>query len=251
MGALTVQGLRITVVGSSGTYSSSKSSCSCYLVQTETTSVVLDAGPGGSIELQRHIDLADVDAIVVSHEHADHWTELPMLHHAFRYGIGRFHVPTYGTAGTRLLLAGVLPKALEESFDWTTIDETSTLTIGDQVWTFSTTDHPVETLAVRVEAGGGSLAYSADTGPGWAPTAFGQPVDLMIYEASLPVSLEQAQIPHVSGRQAGERSAAAGVGRLVITHVPPGEDVAERKTAAEGAFGAEVDVATPGRTFVV
>lgn len=242
--------LRITVLGCSGTYSSGESSCSAYLVQTDTTSVLLDAGPGGSIELQRQIALADLDAIVVSHEHADHWTELPTLHHAFRYGIGRAHVPTFGTAGTRALLEAILPKALEESFEWTTIDATSTLAIGDQHWTFSATDHPVETLAVRVEAGGRSLAYSADTGPDWSPAEFGAPVDLIVYETTLPVSLEDSEIPHVSGRQAGDRAAAAGIGTLVITHVPPGENVTERKAAAEAAFGRAVEVAVPGRRFV-
>ena len=90
-------------------------------MQTDTTTVLLDAGAGSSIELQRHVDLAEIDAIVVSHEHPDHWTELPTLHHGFRWGIGRFQVPTYGTAGTRELLAAALPVSLEESFDWTDI----------------------------------------------------------------------------------------------------------------------------------
>ena len=243
--------LRVTILGCSGTYSSSESSCSAYLVQTDTTTVLLDAGAGSSIELQRHVDLAEIDAIVVSHEHPDHWTELPTLHHGFRWGIGRFQVPTYGTAGTRELLAAALPVSLEESFDWTDISPQSTLTIGDQHWTFSLTDHPVETLATRIESGGAALVYSADTGPDWSPTDFGAPIDLMVYEASLPVDLENHGIPHVSGREAGARASAAGVGKLVITHVPPGHSPAERKAAAEDAFGSEVEVAAPGRTFYV
>ena len=201
--------LSITVLGSSGTYSSGESACSGYLVRSPQAAVLLDTGPGSSIELQRHVELTDLDAIVVSHEHPDHWTELPVLHHGLRYGVRRSHVPTYGTAGTRRLVELVLPEALETSFDWTVIDETSELAIGDQRWTFSRTDHPVETLAPRVECAGRSLAYSADTGPGWSPESFGEPIDLMVYEATLPVSMEPDGIPHVSGRQAGERARAS------------------------------------------
>lgn len=243
-------GLRITVLGSSGTYSSGESSCSGYLVRSPEAVVLLETGPGSSIELQRHVDLRELDAIVVSHEHPDHWTELPCLYHAFRYGIQRSGVPTYGTAGTRRLLGLVLPDALSTAFDWHVIDASSELAIGDQRWTFSLTDHPVETLAPRVEAGGRSLAYSADTGPAWSPAQFAAPIDLMVYEATLPVAMEPLGIPHVSGRQAGERARAAGVGRLVVTHVPPEHDPADRVGAAVDAFGGPVDWAEPGRTFV-
>ncbi len=164
-----VEGLRLTVLGSSGTYSSDESSCSGYLVRSKGAVVLLDTGPGSSMELQRHVDLRELDAIVVSHEHPDHWTELPCLYHGFRYGIQRSGVPTYGTAGTLRLLELVLPDSLTTAFDWTVIDASSALTIGDQSWTFSRTDQPVETLGPRVEANGRSLGYSADTGPGWSP----------------------------------------------------------------------------------
>jgi len=241
--------LGITVIGCSGTYSSADSSCSSYLVRTTSTTVLLDAGPGSSIELQRHVDLADVDAIIVSHEHPDHWTELPSLYHAYRFGLDRSHVRLYGTAGTRSLLDASVVEATERTFDWTTIDESSTLEVGDISFSFSLTDHPVETLAIRGEAGGMSVAYSADTGPAWSPERFGAPVDVLVYEASLSVDLEDQGIPHVSGRQAGERAAAAGVGHLVLTHVPPGEDPYERVAAASARFVGPIDAAVPGRTF--
>jgi len=241
--------LRITVIGCSGTYSSVASSCSSYLVQTDTTSVLLDAGPGSSIELQKHIDLADIDALIISHEHPDHWTELPSLYHAYRFGIGRPHVPLYGTAGTRVLFDAACVEGTVYTFDWTTIDRSSEVQVGDITFTFSLTDHPVETLAIRAEAGGRSVAYSADTGPDWSPTHFESPIDLLIYEASLRVEMEDMGIPHISGRQAGRRSRDAEVGHLVLTHIPPGEDPMEREDSATAEYSGTVDVATPGRTF--
>lgn len=241
--------LRITVIGCSGTYSSADSSCSSYLVRTASTTVLLDAGPGSSIELQRHVDLADIDAIIVSHEHPDHWTELPSLYHAYRFGIGRAHVPLYGTAGTRRLFDAACAEGTQYTFDWTTIDDASTLRIGDIDFSFSLTDHPVETLAIRAEAGGRSVAYSADTGPGWAPVEFGQDIDVFVYEASLRVDMEDRGIPHISGRQAGQKAETAGVGHLVLTHIPPGEEPDERLSSASAEYAGRIDVATPGRTF--
>jgi ribonuclease BN (tRNA processing enzyme) len=241
--------LQITVIGCAGSYSSAYSSCSSYLVRTSSTAVLLDAGPGSSIELQKHIDLAEIDAIIVSHEHPDHWTELPSLYHAYRFGLARPHVPVYGTAGTRLLLDAACSEATAYTFDWTTIDEDSTPKIGDIDFSFSLTDHPVETLAIRAESGGYSIGYSADTGPGWSPEAFAAPIDLLVYEASLRIDMEELGIPHISGRQAGRRATSADVRHLVLTHIPPGEVHDDRVAAARAEFAGPIDLAVPGRTF--
>ncbi len=243
-------GLKLTVIGCSGTYSSPDSACSAYLVQTDSTSVLLDAGPGSSIELQRHIELENLDAIVVSHEHPDHWTELPSLYHAYRWGLEDSQIPVYGTAGTRTLLDSACESATNGTFDWTTIDAASTLVIGDMSFSFTLTDHPVETLAIRVESGGASVAYSADTGPGWTPASFGMPIDVLVYETTLPISYEDREIPHVSGREAGIRAEGADVGKLVLTHIPPGHDASERMAATSAEFSGPIELAEPGRTFM-
>lgn len=243
--------LRVTVIGCSGTYSSTDSACSSYLVQTTSTSVLLDAGAGSSIELQKHIALGDLDAIVVSHEHPDHWTELPSLYHAYRWGLEDRQIPVYGTQGTRHRLDHASPEATVGTFDWTSIDESSTLSIGDLDFSFSLTDHPVPTLAMRVASGGVALGYSADTGPGWSPVEFGAPIDLMIYETTLPVDLEDQDIPHVSGREAGIRATDAGIERLVLTHVPPGHDANERAAETAATFSGSIEIAEPGRTFTI
>ncbi len=242
-------GLRVRVIGCSGTYSSTDSACSSYLVQTNTTTVLLDAGPGSSIELQRHIELGAIDAIVLSHEHPDHWTEMPTLYHAYRYGIEQPGLSVYGTSGTKTALDAVVPEATSGTFNWTTINADSTLLIGDITITFSETDHPVETLAMRVESGGVAIAYSADTGPDWSPEAFGSPIDLMIYETTLPNGLEDEEIPHVSGRQAGVRATAAAIPKLVLTHVPPNHDATDRAASLESTFDGSVEIAEPGRLY--
>jgi ribonuclease BN (tRNA processing enzyme) len=143
----------------------------------------------------------------------------------------------------------VLGGDLAPTLLWETVDETSTLRIGDLSLRFSRTDHPVETLAVRVEAEDRSLLYSADTGPAWDPGPAGAGVDAFLCEASLRADDEDT-FPHLTGAQAGALAREIGAGRLVLTHVVPGVDAGRQAAAASSAFGGPVEVAVTGATIV-
>ena len=121
--------------------------------------------------------------------------------------------------------------------------------LGAMTLTFSRTDHSVETLAVRVDGGGRSLGYSADSGPGWGLSALGPGLDLAVCEATFLSDME-GSLSHMSARQAGRSAREAGVGKLVLTHLWPGVD--RRAALAEGsaAFGGSVEVAATGTRFV-
>ncbi len=239
-------GLSLTVLGCSGTYAAVDNGCSSYLVRSDTTTVLLDLGPGALSEAQRHIDLVDVDAIVLTHEHPDHWTDLPVARNAYRYVLDRTRLPVFATAGTIALAA---PFCDDSTFAWTTLTEASEVSIGDLDLRFSRTDHPVETLAVWVASGAASFFDSADTGPDWWPTAFGGRPDLALIEATFDHELDH-QV-HLTAEQAGERAAAVGAGRLVITHLMPGTDAERQRAAAAAAYGKAVELAEPGLTFSV
>jgi ribonuclease BN (tRNA processing enzyme) len=238
--------LTLTVLGCSGTYADVDNACSSYLLRTDTTTVLLDLGPGALSEAQRHVELVDVDAIVLTHEHPDHWTDLPVARNAFKYVFDRSGLPVYATAGTIELAA---PFCDDGTFAWTTLTEASAVTIGDLSLRFSRTDHPVETLAVWVESGAASLLYSADTGPDWWPTAFDARPDVALFEATF--EHEPSYQVHLTAAQAGERAAAVGAGRLVITHLLPGTDPERQRASAAATFGKAVEVAEPGLTFTV
>jgi ribonuclease BN (tRNA processing enzyme) len=131
------------------------------------------------------------------------------------------------------------------------VSDGSTFGIGGLSFACSRSDHPVETVAVRIEdESGRAVAYSADTGPAWSMAKLGAPIHLAICEASLKVEDEQS-VQHLSGRQAGRLAREAGAERLVITHLPPGTDVEARRLEAEAeeAFAGPVAVALPGRRF--
>ena len=241
--------LTLTVLGSSGTYPGPGGACSGYLLQAGGTAVVVDLGTGTLANLQEHLDLRDVDAVVLSHEHPDHWLDLPLLRNALRYVLDVGGLPVHGTAGTGRL-ARTMMTELAPTFVWHTIDARSTVAVGDIRFSFGETDHPVETLAVRAEARGRTLLYSADTGAGWRPEGLGDDVDTLLCEASF-VPDDEDRFQHLSARQAGAYAAGMDAGRLLLTHVPPGVDRSAQRARAAAAYGGDVGVVSVGDTIAV
>lgn len=236
--------LTITVLGCSGTYAGPGGACSGYLLRTASTAVWLDCGPGSFANLQRHVALEDLDGIVCSHSHPDHWLELPVALNAFRYGIDRpdARLPLYWTAETAKHFAAVNGRRPEPTFASTVIDARSRFRIGDIDFSCSRTDHPVETLAVRADSGGRSIAYSADTGNAWSLSSLGAGIDVAVVEATLDED-QSGVVQHLTGSQAGSQAREAGVATLVLTHLAPGSDADARVTAAASAFDGTVVVA--------
>lgn len=245
--------LRVTVLGSSGTYASVDNPCTGFLVRSPGAAVLLDCGPGTLGPLQSEIDPSELTAVVMSHCHPDHWLELPVLRNVLTWFCPVDRLPVYGTARTREMDASVhVPSNnAPDPIEWTVIDSSSTLRLGDQDWRFSRTDHSVETLASRVDVDGRSFAFSSDTAAGWSVAELGSDIDLAICEASMLSSRENDGVPHSSARQAGLSAREAGVGRLAITHIPPGSDRQAHQAEATEAFGGEVALAVPGTTFEV
>lgn len=239
--------LSVTVLGCSGTYAGPGGACSGYLLRTATTSIWMDCGPGSLANLQRHVPLIELDGIVVSHSHPDHWLELPVVLNAVRYGLGApdLGMPLLWTARTAEQFAAVAADP-EPTFAPRVIDDRSTATIGDVELSFSRTDHPVETLAIRAEHGGRSIVYSADTGDGWRlaslGTDIGRTIDLAIVEATLDEA-DADVVQHLTASQAGRQATEAGVASLLLTHLAPGSDPDARRADAARAFDGPIEVA--------
>jgi ribonuclease BN (tRNA processing enzyme) len=247
--SLTAVSLTVTVLGASGSYAGPGGACSGYLLRSPGATVVVDLGPGTLARLQEHVAVADVDALVLSHEHPDHWLDVPILRNAMRYYLGLDGLRTYGPAGV-VAAARALVGEVEPTLLPATVAAGDTVSVGDLTLAFARTDHPVETLAVRVSAGDDAvplLLYTADTGPGWDPVGWADGVGLLLCEATVAPGDENPV--HLSSRQAGELARRLGAGRLVVTHVAPGVDGEAQRATAAAAFGGPVGLAVPGATF--
>jgi ribonuclease BN (tRNA processing enzyme) len=248
--------VELTVLGCSGTFPGPTSPCSGYLVEHDGFRLVVDLGAGALGALQRHVDLLDVDAVYISHLHADHCIDLVAYSYARRYHPGGVppRLPVYGPAGTgkRICQAFEEPPAgdLLDVFDFREVP-VGTMTIGPFEVTTVRSNHPVECHSMRLTAGGRSLTYSGDTGECPDLVELARGTDLFLCEASWADSDTNPPGVHLSGRQAGEHARRADVGRLLITHVVAWEDGDALLAEARGAFDGRADRAECGATYAV
>ncbi|HZM56673.1 MAG TPA: MBL fold metallo-hydrolase [Acidimicrobiales bacterium] len=236
----------LTVLGCDGSWPGPGGAGSGYLVVSDGCRVLLDAGPGTFANLQRVIDPASLDAVIISHHHPDHWTDLHGVATHARFALARESLPVYAPAS----LAERTDLSGSPGLDWHLVTGGDTVTIGALTCSFHRTDHVDETLAVRIDGGGRSLGYSADTGPAWSLAEFGRGLDLVLAEATYTVDHE-GTAGHMSGRQAGEQARRAGAERLVITHRWPTIDADAVAREATTAFGRPVEQAAIGKEFVL
>ena len=244
--------MRLTVIGCSGSFPGPDSPGSCYLVEAEGFRLLLDLGSGALGPLQRHCGLYDVDAICLSHLHADHCLDLCAYTVARLYPADgpRPRIPVYGPAGTaeRMTRAYSLEPGPEvrKAFDFRTLAP-GTRRIGPFQVAADHMSHPVETFGFRLEHGGRSLTYSADTGESPALQALARDTDLMLCEASFLDGPGQPPDMHLTARQAAEHAARAAARRLVLTHLVPWNDRERILDEAAQAYPGPVSLAASGQ----
>jgi ribonuclease BN (tRNA processing enzyme) len=246
--------VRLTIVGCSGSGPGPRSPASCYLVEHDGFRVLLDLGNGSFGVLQGLADPATIDAVYLSHLHADHCLDVAPFIVWHRYS-GRSRgrpVPLYAPAGADRRLAAAYygdGAPLEDVFDFTVLTG-EPFTVGPFAVSTARTAHPVECHAVRLTADGRSLVYTGDTGASAAVVELARGADVLLAEAAHPDVPGLPPDLHLTGREAGEHATAAGVGRLLVTHVPPWGDPAAQLASARAVF-ATAELVEPGATYEI
>jgi ribonuclease BN (tRNA processing enzyme) len=251
--------LRATVLGGAGA-APLEGACSSYHLAGEGTSLLLDCGPGTLERLWRRELLADLDAIVISHMHADHILDLLMVageagSAAFEGRRPRLLVPTGGAAVLRSLDSvfsggeGDGPTRFEAAFELSEYSPDARLEVGRLALTFAATAHRGLCCAIRVSDGGAAVVYGADGSPSEALEQLAGAADLLILEATYAEDTATASSQgHMTALQAGALASRAGAQRLVLTHLIPGDH--DRLLAlARAEFPGEVALAREGLSY--
>jgi len=274
-----VTDLRLTVIGCSAASPRPGGACSSYLVTHGAVNVLLDCGPGSLSVLRQEINPRNLDAIVISHLHADHTLDLVPLAYGLKYGplVGDERKPreerlalVVPPGGKDFLdrLADALEGSGQNSNLWAPFaiaeyDPNGTLVVSSDIGTdddlnfrFAPTKHYIPCQAIKVTPPGDDphpvLVYGADSAPVESLTRFAHGADLLILEATLDTPETPVPVGHMTPRQAAEVATNAGdVKRLLLTHywghVPPETMIAEAREAFEGP----ISVANERASYIV
>ena len=243
--------MRLTVIGCSGSFPGPDSPSSCYLAEAEGFRLVIDMGNGSLGVLQRYAELFGIDAICVSHLHADHCIDVGSYWIARQFAPDgqRPPIPVYGPPGTANRVKPFLGSGSREHayvpFDFCDL-AVGELEIGPFRVTTDHMNHPLETFGFRVEHAGWRLAYSADTGECGALVRLAEGADLLLCEASFIDRADNPPNVHLTARQAGEHATRAGAGRLVLTHLVPWNDRERSLSQAAQTYHGPLSLATSG-----
>lgn len=236
----------LTVCGSAGTHPGAGRACSGYLLTAGEHRLALDLGNGSLTNLQQRCDVADLDAVLLSHLHPDHFADIYGLYYALRFHPrGTQHIEVHAPAGAQDHIGRLLGDSSRPTFG--TVCTFHPAAAGDvlqlgpcHVELFASA-HPIECLAPRITVGGNVIAFTGDSGPTSALVSCARDADLLICDATW---LERDRpVPdgvHMTGRDAGLLAGEAGVRCLLLSHILPTNDPAETAAEAAAVFDGEI-----------
>ena len=216
--------MRLSVLGSHGTWPGTAGECSGYLVTSGSFHLWLDAGTGTFARLQEHVPPSDIDAVLITHGHADHFLDVIPAFYARHYGdLGEPGLPFYSPTGFMDLAALLVSEngrnVMAEAYAFDHLEAGRVVEVGPfRVTSFEMTHIGVYSLGYRIQAEGHTLAYTGDTGPCEEAIELARGADLFLCEATYQDPMDHTFF-HLSAEQAAEHAARAGVRRLVLTHL--------------------------------
>lgn len=267
--------MRLTVLGCRAGMPADGQASSGYLLETQTTRLLLDCGPGIATALSSVAETASLDGIVISHFHSDHCYDLLPIGKSLLSGLahepgatvetirssGFTPVPLYVPHGSGDLFArwaGLFPvhtfplldRAFEIAFDVREYEPGETHVVGEFSVAMHETRHAIPNCGVRVESATATFAYTGDTGMTPALHELAEDADLLLTEATL-AEPETGDHGHLSGTDAGVIAAKAGVGRLVLTHFAVADEssLEHLRACAAESYEGPIALAAPGARF--
>ncbi len=255
--------IRLTVLGSCGTYPAPGRACSGYLLEAtggpdragRPIRVWVDAGSGTLANLLRYTSLPELDAIWVSHLHVDHCSDLPAANYALKYGFDQPPppVPVFGPSGwinhMEAFWSAGMPPSSRHAFEVHELTDGECVKLGGLALTAVATVHGIETYGIRATADGRTLAYSADSGPCEALGELADAADLFVCEAAWMQWPYGAHPIHMTPHLAGKWAADADARRLVLTHLRPDCDPEVALDRARQSYGGDIEVAVEQDVF--
>lgn len=208
--------MKLTVLGNNGPYPHAGGACSGYLLSSDSghTHVLIDCGTGTLSRLQQHIAFGDLSAVILSHLHFDHMSDMLPMQYALQFNPRQGGLDVYAPlspAPVRTLLDAPC-YALHEMQD---------VQIGEISFRFAPGRHPVESCALRAECDGRVFAYTGDTNTLPTLADFLKGADVLLADAGLSIEHWSEKAPHLSAAHCAQLARDCGAGSLLLTHLNP------------------------------
>lgn len=244
--------MKLTVLGHYGPYPAAGGACSGYLLEEDGFQILLDCGNGVLSRLQRHLKPWELEAVLISHLHFDHISDLMVLRYALDYartrGLRDRPLPLYALPEPAAEFDRLLYKEL---FAAEPLSAQRRVTVGPFNLSFLETIHSVPCLAMRIETARGVLVYSVDTEyfDGLIDIAAG--ADILLTEANYQEEdMPRSPAKHLTAADAGRLAGRAGVKRLLLTHFHP-ERRPELSLEETRKHFAAVELAGEGESYLI
>lgn len=228
--------MKLTLIGTSNYELEHPFASAGYIVQTKTTTLKLDFGRSNLTGMVHSgIDWKQLDAILISHVHPDHVSDL--VQYLQLYTLYR----DSGRLTKDIQLVG--PEGFNNWFEllkqvvstnWKHIPTTrevtnSTLSIGDAHIEVAPMKHVIPTVGYRIEANGTALCYTGDAAYSPELVTLAKNADVLLTECS--ATNEQETQVHMRPKDIARVAQEAKVKTVVLTHYPT--DPATRKALAD------------------
>jgi ribonuclease BN (tRNA processing enzyme) len=262
--------MRLTVLGKSPSWQDAGGACSGYLIEEDGVAVLLDCGNGVFSKLRRYRDYTAVDAVLISHLHADHFLDLVPFAYALTYAPRQQPVAVdrwpgtehparpklYAPRGATELFRRVVgawgnEDLIESAFEIEEFGPSDEIDVGSLRFRFQDVPHFTETFAVDVcsQNGGGRITYGADCSPNEELVRFAKGTDLLIVEATLPRPERTGIRGHLTPEEAADHACRAGVKRVLLTHISDELDELWVRKCARRAFNGTIEIAEEGAVY--
>lgn len=262
--------MRITVLGKSPSWQDADGACSGYLVEEDGFRLLIDCGNGVFGKLRSACDYVDVDAVLITHLHADHILDLVPFSYALSYAPRQQPVPVAGWPGTdhparpalhappgarkvfrHLARCWGQEDLVEKAFSLTEYEPHEPLSVGPFRVRLREVPHFITTFAVELSSHGSRFTFSADCSPNQELVDFAQDTQLLLIEATLPRPERTGIRGHLTPGEAGEHGQRAGAERLILTHYSDEMDAGWARAEAMESYGGPVELACEGDVYEV
>ena len=235
----------LKILGNNGPYPAPGGACSGYLLCSDSgdTRILIDCGTGVLNRLMDECPLEALDAVVLSHLHYDHMSDMLPLQYALQLNPRIKPIPVY---------APDEPEAVYTLLKCPYYDlwPAEDITIGEMRVTFTPARHPVPTNAVSVECDGRRFVFTGDSNQDALLELFCEGADLLMADCGMAGVDYRFISPHFSAELCGQLAKNAHVGRLLLTHLNPKYDPQTLLDEARSVFP-QAELSAPGDTIYI